>query len=119
MDVKPANILWIDRWVLGDFGMSTYLLSTGAEEGDCTTMAPELLLQGSLCTKADVFSLGLTVWTAVTGQLLPKNGPEWLRLRSKDVDRDARVQFLAALGPLAELVADMLDPKPGNAARSA
>ena len=105
LDIKPANILWMGgRWVLCDFGMATDLEQ--GDEGDCTTMAPELLVHGSLCTKADVFSLGLTVWAAVTGQPLPPNGPEWHRLRGGQVDT-------SVLGPaLAEPVAAMLKPDP-------
>ena len=49
------------------------------EEGDCRYMAPELLsdeLNRDLLTKADIFSLGLTMYEAASLKVLPKNSLE-------------------------------------------
>ena len=49
------------------------------EEGDCRYMAPELLehdINRELLTKADIFSLGLTLFEAASLRELPKNSLE-------------------------------------------
>lgn len=49
------------------------------EEGDCRYMAPELLLHDvnrDNLTKADIFSLGLTLYECATLKPLPKNSME-------------------------------------------
>ena len=100
LDVKPANVL-IQRghdsqpvYKLGDFGHITSLDRDDAEvdEGDSRYLAREILERpfGSdgdspakldLC-RADIFSLGLTVFAAATGVELPNNGPDWTALRT-------------------------------------
>ena len=49
------------------------------EEGDCRYMAPELLamdINREWLTKADIFSLGLTLYAAASLKDLPKNSLE-------------------------------------------
>ena len=49
------------------------------EEGDCRYMAPELLemhINRELLAKADIFSLGLTLFEAASLRELPKNSLE-------------------------------------------
>jgi wee1-like protein kinase len=49
------------------------------EEGDCRYMAPEFLqmeVDKSQLTKADIFSLGMTIYEAASLRVLPKNSSE-------------------------------------------
>lgn len=61
------------------------------EEGDCRYMAPELLamdVNRDLLTKADVFSLGLTLYEAASLKELPKNSledPEYEKIKAGDL----------------------------------
>ena len=58
------------------------------EEGDCRYMAPELLamdINREWLTKADIFSLGLTLYEAASLRDLPKNSledPEYENLKA-------------------------------------
>ena len=63
---------------LGDLGHATSLLedSLAPEEGDCRYMAPELFsmnVDRSNLPKADIFSLGLSLFEAASLQTLPRN----------------------------------------------
>jgi len=63
---------------IGDLGHVTSLFEgdMAPEEGDCRYMAPEMLLMDvnrSQLHKADIFSLGLTVYEAASLKTLPKN----------------------------------------------
>ena len=63
---------------LADFGhvVPLYGEDVDPEEGDCRYMAPELLalvIDRSRLTKADIFSLGLTIFEAASLRVLPRN----------------------------------------------
>lgn len=63
---------------IGDFGhvVPIYGGDISPEEGDCRYMAPEFLemeVDRSKLTKADIFSLGLTIYEAASLRVLPKN----------------------------------------------
>ncbi|XP_025416810.1 wee1-like protein kinase [Sipha flava] len=104
LDIKAANILVcltdgtslfaedidddeiVDKdivYKIGDFGHTVCIEDVRTiEDGDCRYLPKELLRDDySQLQKADVFSTALTVYEAATKKHLPKNGPEWHRLR--------------------------------------
>jgi len=77
---------------LGDLGHVAPLYGNHVpEEGDCRYMAPELLtddINREKLTKADIFSLGLTLYEAASLQEIPKNSFDDLmyeRLKAGDL----------------------------------
>jgi hypothetical protein len=74
-DVKPANILLdaADRVVLTDFGIAaiddaTALTATGQMVGSPAYLAPERINGQPATVAADLWALGVTLYTAVTGR---------------------------------------------------
>jgi len=73
-DIKPANILLdIDRVVLTDFGIAaiddaTALTATGQMVGSPAYLAPERINGRPATAAADLWALGVTLYTAVTGR---------------------------------------------------
>ena len=73
-DVKPANILLgADRVVLTDFGIAaiddaTALTVTGQMVGSPAYLAPERINGRPATAAADLWALGVTLYTAVTGR---------------------------------------------------
>jgi serine/threonine-protein kinase len=66
-DVKPANILrYGGRWVLSDFGL-VQGAGPAQPEGTIGYMAPERF-SGLNSTKSDVYSLGVTLYAALSGE---------------------------------------------------
>lgn len=95
MDIKPENILInkYGRFKLADLGLGriTTNLTDEIPEGDCRYLASEVL--DPVCednipnlTKADIFSLGATVYELMRGSVLPKNGAEWQDIRNGRVE---------------------------------
>jgi wee1-like protein kinase len=91
MDIKPENILMskYGRFKLADLGLAR--ITTGlideVPEGDCRYLASEVLEEVTAehipdLTKADIFSLGASVLELMKGTSLPKNGQDWLDIRS-------------------------------------
>ncbi|KAF8581957.1 kinase-like protein [Ramaria rubella] len=112
-DIKAANVLVTDqgRVLLCDFGVSALLATTQSKRntfvGTPYWMAPEVITSGSLYdAKADVWSLGITLYEMVTGSpphsnqvemrvlaLIPSTKPP--RLAEHEGSKDMR-DFLAA-----------------------
>lgn len=96
MDIKAENILFSfsKKFKLGDLGLGRVLTNlTDLREGDARYLAKEVLVQATddpagvpdLC-KADIFSLGATCYEIMRGKPLPKNGPEWHKIRNGEIE---------------------------------
>jgi wee1-like protein kinase len=84
LDVKPSNIFVAGGlYKLGDFGLAVPLEGDDdITEGDVRYMSRELLSDGRRdLSKADIFSLGATVYELSRGRPLPTSGEEWVSLR--------------------------------------
>ncbi|KAF0975717.1 hypothetical protein FDP41_005044 [Naegleria fowleri] len=93
LDLKPDNI-YIScaqedkpRYKIGDLGLAASSLETLQDvmEGDSRYLAKELLgnENGNIdLTKADIFSLGATIYECAIGRSLPTNGAEWHEIRN-------------------------------------
>lgn len=81
-DIKPDNLFrYEDRWVVGDFGLVDYpdkdsVTDTGERLGPFHYLAPEMHIEANRSDgrKADVFSLGKTLWVLATEQRTPPPG---------------------------------------------
>ena len=75
-DIKPGNILYNEddeRIKVSDFGIArvtdTTTTRTGTILGSPSYMAPEQLTGGKVDGRADIFSLGVTLYQLLTGEL--------------------------------------------------
>ena len=84
LDIKPDNILLASEggaqvdYKIGDLGHVAHIMADNIspEEGDCRYMAPEFLqmtVDPQLLFKADIFSLGLSLYEAASLCPLPRN----------------------------------------------
>ena len=60
---------------IGDFGHMIDNYSEVLNEGDIAYAAPEVL-QGNGCPASDIFSLGLVLFEAATGVVMPESGDQ-------------------------------------------
>lgn len=132
LDIKAANILigrtdgellfteeldddeTIDKdivYKIGDFGHAICVEDVRTiEDGDCRYLPKELLRDDYLqLQKADVFSTALTAYEAATKKHLPKNGPEWHRLRDGELSLPQTPVFSTGLEKMLKKMVD-LDP---------
>ena len=103
-DIKPANILvsyirgeWTFK--IADFGHTRYVKDNNEiTDGDCRYMAPELLYSMSPDTsavqKADIFSLGCSLYEAASLRTLPKNSEDEEGSLYKEI-RQGKLPYLA------------------------
>lgn len=78
---------------LADFGLSRNVLINTTDdisEGDSRYLPPELLNEYNDCKdlhKADIFSLGATIYELIIGEELPCNGEEWHQIRDGKLEK--------------------------------
>lgn len=107
LDIKGENILFSfsHKFKLGDLGLSriTTNLKNDVPEGDARYLAPEMLdiLSENIpdLTKADIFSLGATIYEIIRNKKLPSHGPEWHDIREGrlEIPGDFSQQFKTTL----------------------
>eukprot|EP00049_Salpingoeca_infusionum_P012626 m.232526 g.232526 ORF g.232526 m.232526 type:complete len:636 (+) comp15230_c0_seq1:434-2341(+) len=104
-----TNSLSGRTYKLGDLGLVVQESDPqDVEEGDCRYLAREVMQENfNHLSKADIFSLGCTMHELATCQELPRNGPEWHRLRDGDPPVSPRYSSL-----FNELLVQMLHPDP-------
>ena len=118
-DIKPENIIVIQRdgkkiFKIIDFGSITEIFSITSKAGTPSYLAPERFIGGTINEKTEIFSIGVTIYQALTGtypygeiepfqnptfgipkkpQNLNNNIPAWFEsiiLRAISVDEDLR-----------------------------
>ncbi len=73
-DIKPENIMLTKRkdhlvFKFIDFGLITELFSTNSKAGTPSYLAPERFLGATISEKTEIFSIGVTLYFALTGEL--------------------------------------------------
>jgi hypothetical protein len=116
-DVKPANILFTSDGepLLGDFGVARTLgvVTSDQVTGTAEYLAPELLDGARPDARADVYSLGVVCYQALTGRP-PYTGTVPLAVaRAADAGVHERLEDVAGVpGPLARVVEQAMDRDP-------
>ena len=117
-DIKPSNVLLADdgRVVLTDFGIATTesdatLTSTGLLVGSPTYMAPERLRGEQVGPKADLWSLGATLYAASEARP-PFQAPTTMGTISAILTDDVPVPSVG--GPLRDALLGLLDKDPAR-----
>ena len=103
LDVKPDNVFMTRDGTLKIGDLGTSVREGGGEgreeveEGDAVYIAPELLdgSIGVVSAKADIFSLGLTLFEIAADVILPTRGEAWNELRLERIDWNGSRYFLS------------------------
>ena len=128
-DVKPHNIMRAEdgRTMLGDFGVarahdSTVVTEHGTVLGTAAYLAPEQARGETVTAAADLYSLGVVLYEALTGRL-PHEGesvPELLLRRERDAPTPVRA-FAPGVPPeledgITQCLARRPEERPASAA---
>ncbi len=96
-------------------------LTQGGFMGTPQFASPEQFAGGELDARSDIFSLGVTLWYALTGEL-PFDGESLAEVRDRQLHRGLPVAQLTDVGlpaPLVRLLGHMLSPDPAKRPPSA
>lgn len=109
LDLKPENmLLQNDTLKIADFGLSraARVRSGDVEEGDSRYLAREVLNYSPEIdlSKADIFSLAMTIFEMLTLERLPNNGPQWLWVRENGLSLVDRMDLTGYSKELLQLV---------------
>ena len=105
-DIKPANVfLQSPEWAqLGDFGAAALMdhLGTVGSGGDPLVRAPEMLKGGRIDVRADIYSLGVTLYRLLTGECPVEEPGSWADLKRRVSTADyVDIRGMAPHVPLA------------------
>jgi hypothetical protein len=117
-DVKPANVLICTdgRCVLTDFGVArmpseSNLTTPGMVLGSPHFISPERAVGGTFGPPSDLFSLGVTLFTAVEGRPPFDRGDPFETMRAVVEDPPAR---MVRAGTLASVLTGLLEKDPAR-----
>ena len=132
-DIKPANLMLVredDEIVVKviDFGLAKIALGGAGEEAAQLTMSgflgtphfasPEQLEEREIDVRSDIYSLGVTLWFALTGKT-PFTGSV-VQVMSQHISREPPFEQLANVpAPVVGLLRRMLDKNPAQRPQTA
>jgi eukaryotic-like serine/threonine-protein kinase len=113
-DVKPANVMITAQGTvkLLDFGVARARFEMRESQtgqlvlGTLNYMAPEYIVTGEVTTAADIYSLGVVLWEAASGQIFGQ--PRIRRERFEARVQEALAQVEGSHGGLVPVIASML-----------
>jgi serine/threonine-protein kinase len=122
LDIKPGNVLFSGNFKLADFGVvvprDSATMPLNAEIWSTAAyIAPEYLtLESELSVKSDIYSLGITIYQAITGDNpFEADRPSVGMFRQVNLNPPPLTDFNPQISPyLSDTVAAMLDKNPAN-----